>query len=94
MVKVFLCLLLVFMFPGRSLNKQAHIVYGNITNKNGYNYFYWNCARGFLSKNKIEDIRLLIQNHNIQIIGIAEVDLSSQNYTKEEIDKKISFRKL
>ena len=82
-----LLFLLVFMFPGISLNKQAHIVNGNRMGKNGYNYFFWNCAPGFLSKNKIEDIRLSVQNHNIHIIGKAQVDLSSQKYTRVEINK-------
>ena len=56
--------------------------------KSGYNYFYWNCARGFLSKNKIEDIKVLVQNHDIHLIGISEVDLAIENLSFEEIKKE------
>ena len=49
----------VFMFIGQNINKQAHILNGNIRSfsyKNDLKYCYWNCDRGFLSKEKIEDI--------------------------------------
>ena len=38
-----------------SINKLCHILYGNRRNF-GYKYFSWNCDRGLLSKNKIEDV--------------------------------------
>ena len=81
----------VFMFLGISINKQAHIANGNIRNKSGYKYFYWNCARAFLSKDKIEDIRLLVQTQNIHILGISEVDICSDKYTYEQIERMFSI---
>ena len=87
---VFLYVLVVFMIAGLSVNKQAHILFGNRnyhnSNKN-YKYFYWNCARGFLSKEKIEDIRTLVQSQNIHILGISDIDLSADKYSFEEIEE-------
>ena len=86
-IQVILVLCFLFLVPGLNINKQNHILNGNIMkNKHGYNYFYWNCARGLISKEKIEDIRLLADSQNIHIIGISEVDLSKENYSREEID--------
>ena len=55
-------------------NKRAHILYGNRRNL-GYKYFSWNCDRGLLSKNKIEDIRQFALRHKPHFMGISEVDL-------------------
>ena len=41
-----------------------------------------------LSKGKIEDVRLLAQEQNIDIIGISEIDLNSSKYSSEEIEDK------
>ena len=79
-------LIIIFMIPGLSINKQAHILNGNRKEKGGFNYFYWNCDRGFLGKEKIEDIRLLIQSQNLHIVGISEVDLNITKYSEEEIN--------
>ena len=38
-----------------SINKLCHILNGNRRNF-GYKYFSWNCDRGLLSKNKLENV--------------------------------------
>ena len=70
-----------------SINKQNHILHGNKQMKDGYKYLYWNCDRGFLGKSKIEDIRNLVQNQNIHILGISEVELSHKIYSFEDIQE-------
>ena len=87
-IHVFFSLFIVFMFTGLSINKQAHILYGNrnyVSNKN-YRYLVWNCARGFLSKEKIEDIHILVQKQNIHIVCISEIDLCVEKSSLEEIE--------
>ena len=51
-----------------------HYTNGNRRNL-GYRYFSWNCDRGLLSKNKIEDIRVFASKHSPHLIAISEVDL-------------------
>ena len=83
-----------FLLDGLSINKLAHIVNGNISsksNKYDFKYCYWNCDRGFLSMEKIEDIKILAKNKNLDIIGISEVELYSHKYTQEAIEEKFEI---
>ena len=93
-IAYFMKIIFSFLLAGLSTNKLAHIVNGNITsksNKNDFKYCYWNCDRGFLTKEKIEDIKILAQNKNLDIIGISEVELSFHKYTQEEIQEKFKI---
>ena len=57
-----------------SINKLCHIIYGNMRN-DGYKYFGWNCDRGFLSRNKHEDVKIFAARHKPNVRSIAEMDL-------------------
>ena len=73
-----------------SINKQAHILYGNRRNL-GYKYFSWNCDRGLLSRNKIEDIRQFAARHKPHFMGISEVDLRrNENNANESSTNEFS----
>ena len=54
--------------------KLCHILFGNRTNF-GYRYFSWNCGRGYLFKNKIEDVKQIAIRYKPHFMGISEVDL-------------------
>ena len=55
-------------------NKLAHALNGNRRNM-GYKYLAWNYARGFLSENKIDDLKIAINRHKPFLIGVSIVDL-------------------
>ena len=57
-----------------STNKLNHILYGNRRNI-GYKYFTWNCDRGLIGQNKIEDLRVFAAKHKPHFISINEIDL-------------------
>ena len=84
-----------------SVNKLCHILYGNRRNV-GYKYFSWNCDRGLLSKNKIEDIKQLAARHKPHFMGISEVDLrrneanpddstSNNEFSTEQVHDKLKI---
>ena len=60
-----------------------HYVYGNKRNL-GYRYFSWNCDRGFISKGKIEDVRIFSEKHKPHFMAISEVDLRRNENNKNE----------
>ena len=74
----------------KSLNKMCHILYGNRRNI-GYKYFSWNCGRGLLSKNKIEDIKQVAIRHKPHFMGISEVDLRRNELALHDSDSSIEF---
>jgi hypothetical protein len=41
----------------------------------GYKYLAWNCGRGFLSEQKIDDLKVTINGHKPHLVGVSEVDL-------------------
>ena len=59
------------------INKMCHIMFGNKRRNIGYRYFTWNCDRGLLSKNKLEDIKCFAAKHKPNFMGIAEIDFKS-----------------
>ena len=71
---------------GLSINKIVKIINGNRRNL-GYKYFSWNCDRGLLSKNKLDDIKLFADRHKPHFIAISEVNLTRN----ETIENGISF---
>ena len=57
-------------------NKICHMLTGN-KNINGINLASWNCATALTEK--IEDIKLFIENYKPHIFAIAEADLHGNN---------------
>ena len=55
-------------------NNLSHSLYGNRRNI-GYKYLSWNCDRGLLSKNKLDDVKLSMSRHKPHLVGILETDL-------------------
>ena len=55
-------------------NTLVHALNGNKRNI-GYKYLSWNCGRGLISENKMDDLKLFISRHQPHVIGISEVDL-------------------
>ena len=77
-------LLVLFLFFGLSSNKFTHMISGNIGVRGCYKYLYWNCDRGFLSKDKIEDICVFVHTNNVYIFGVSEVDISKDQSPNSE----------
>ena len=82
-------------------NKLAHALIGNKRNL-GYKYLAWNCGRGFLSEQKIDDVKVTISRHKPHVIGVSEVDLircdhnnddsATNNFTTEQLLEKLQIR--
>ena len=81
-------------------NKLSHATNGNKRNI-GYKYLSWNCGRGFISENKLEDLKMFIGRHEPHAIGVSEVDLkknennqdelASNNFSTSELYEKLSI---
>ena len=67
----------------RSKSNLLHYTYGNRRNV-GYRYFSWNCDRGFLSTNKLEDVRTFAAKHSPHLMAISEVDLRKNDLNINE----------
>ena len=80
------------------MNKLNHIINGNRRNV-GYKYFSWNCDRGLIGKNKIDDIRIFAAKYKPHFIAVSEIDLrrnennQNENSTNEFSTEQI-FEKL
>ena len=82
-------------------NKLVHALNGNKRNI-GYKYLSWNCDRGFLSENKIDDLKVAINRHKPFLIGVSEVDLrrndnncdifATNNLTTEQLHQKLQIQ--
>ena len=82
-------------------NKLSHALLGNKRNI-GYKYLSWNCARGFLSENKIDDLKLTIDRHKPHLIAVSEIDLrrdnsnnddrATNNFTTEQLYDKLRIQ--
>ena len=64
-------------------NKLSHATNGNKRNM-GYKYLSWNCGRGFISENKLEDLKMFIGRHEPHAIGVSEVDLKRNENNQDE----------
>ena len=64
-------------------NKLCHILFGNRRNM-GYSYFIWNCDRGFISKNKLEDIKLVAHKYHPHFMGISEIDVKKNENNSDD----------
>ena len=77
-----------------SSNKLCHILFGNRRNM-VYSYCTWNCDRGLISKNKLEDIKLIAHKHHPHFMGISEIDLKkNENNTDEKSTNIFSTEQL
>ena len=72
-----------FWVSSKARNKLCHSLEGNRRNY-GYKYFAWNCDRGFLSENKLADLKCFAYRSKIQIIGVSEIDLVRDENNKNE----------
>ena len=82
-------------------NKLVHALNGNIRNK-GYKYLSWNCAKGFLSGHKLEDVKTTINRHKPELIGISEIDLfrnennldmfATNNLSTQQLHEKLQIQ--
>ena len=70
-------------WAGTSINKAMHIINGNL--KSSIKISYINCDRGFTSKGKIEEIKNHMVKNSIDIMGIAEVELSNTRFHYEDL---------
>ena len=74
----------------KTINKVSHVINGN-RRKQGYKYFSWNCDRGFLTGNKIEDLKCFAQRSKSHIISVSEVNLTrDENNTNDNSTNKLS----
>ena len=80
-----------WMFPVNN-NAICHSLNGNRRNL-GYKYFMWNCDRGVLSENKIEDIKLFAEKRTPHIMAIIEVNLTrnEENINEDSVTQLIKF---
>ena len=70
-------------FSIKLTNKLSHIINGNRRNI-GYTYMTWNCDKGFLTKNKIDDIKLAATKYNPHVIGVSEVNFKRNESNKDD----------
>ena len=62
-------------------NKLVHSLTGNRRNL-GYKYFVWNCDRAFLSDNKMEDIKVFVEQKKPHVFSIIEVNIQRNEENK------------
>ena len=67
----------------KQVNKLCHIMDGNRRNP-GYKYFSWNCDRGFISENKLEDLKCFAFRNKPHVINVSEVNLVRDEQNKDE----------
>ena len=68
----------------KEINKNIHLTNGN-KNKQGYKYFAWNCDKGFISENKIEDLKIYALKNTPHIMSVTEINISkNENNTNED----------
>ena len=70
------------------------MMFGNRRNI-GYKYFTWNCDRGLLTKNKLEDIKCFAVDHKPDFMGISEIDLyRDENNFREQSTNTFSTQQV
>ena len=76
-------------FSIKNSNKVSHIINGNRRNT-GYTYMTWNCDRGVLAKNKLDDIKQAVSKHKPEVFGVSEVNFKRDESNLDE-DKLNNF---
>ena len=67
----------------KQMNKLCHIMDGNRRNP-GYKYFSWNCDRGFISENKLEDLKCYVFRNNPHVISVSEINLTRNEHNRND----------
>ena len=67
----------------KEINKLVHTLNGNRRNP-GYKYFAWNCDRGYLKENKLEDVKNYASRHKPNLMSISEVNLKRNENNQNE----------
>ena len=70
-------------------NSLCHAIHGNRRNAN-YKYCAWNCDKGFIGENKIDDLKFTIQKYSPHIIGVSEVNIVRNEANKSESNTILS----
>ena len=73
-------------FQMGGINKLMHSLNGNRRNL-GYKYFTWNCDRAFLSENKIEDIKIFVEQKKPHVFSIIETNIF-RNEENNDLENK------
>ena len=76
----------IYWLSMKQINKIMHTLNGNRRNI-GYKYFAWNCDRGYLSENKLEDVKQYALRHNPNSMGISEVNFVRNENNRNEHSK-------
>ena len=72
-----------FCLSTKELNRIAHTVNGNQRNRGkAINICFWNKGSSYF-KNKQDDIREIIKNHNPMVLGLGEVQFKKQQELNE-----------
>ena len=72
----------------KEINKQVHLMNGN-RSKHGYKYFAWNCDKGFISENKIEDLKVYAMRNNPHLISVSEINIFKDETNSNEESKTV-----
>ena len=64
-------------------NKLCHSLNGNRRNV-GYTNMAWNCDKGMLAQNKLDDIKIAAQRYRPNVIGISEVNFKRNEQNQNE----------
>ena len=78
-----------WMYCNRGPNSLAHSLNGNRRNI-GYNYFLWNCDRGIISENKLDDIKNFAAKKKPHVMAILEVNII-HNENNRNPESKLEF---
>ena len=78
-----------WMYCNKAPNPLAHSLNGNRRNI-GYNYFLWNCDRGIISENKLDDIKNFAAKKKPHVMGILEVNMI-HNENNRNPENKLEF---
>ena len=70
-------------------NSLCHAIYGNRKNAS-YKYCAWNCDKGFISENKIDDLKFTIQKYAPHIIGVSEVNIVRNELSQSDSNTVLS----
>ena len=70
-------------FSVNETNKLCHSLHGNRRNI-GYTYLAWNCDKGFLAQNKLDDVKIAIDRHRPNVVGVSEVNFKRNESNTDE----------
>ena len=80
---------ITFSFETTEINQLMHSLNGNRRNL-GYKYFVWNCDRAFISENKIEDVKIFVEDKKPHAFAIIEANIY-RNEDNKDLESKTQF---